>query len=316
MIKLSIIIPIYKVEKYIVECIESICCQLIDDVEVILVNDGTPDRSMEIAKDYIRNKYSQHLTQFVFVDQKNQGLSGARNTGISTAKGEYVAFLDSDDKLNVNYFEKIMEIINIEKAIDIIQFSALRFNCSGSVSSFLKPFGYEGKHLLDDNIYKFIFSNSAWFAWLRVYKKSLFNEHEFPVGRNYEDAYLIPKIFIISKYIYFLNEQLICYRENLQGISCTFSHKNINDLQWVVIDMLKNLNTEIRFYQYSILPISKHLLNVSYNNEKFIIFLGRIRILKRVFKESCLIDNSGLNLKDKFFYYFPLIFILLLSLKS
>ena len=92
MTKLSIIIPIYKVEKYIVECIESICCQLVEGVEVILVNDGTPDRSMEMAKDYISNKYYHYLSRFVFIDQENQGQSIARNNGIDVAKGEYIAF--------------------------------------------------------------------------------------------------------------------------------------------------------------------------------------------------------------------------------
>ena len=173
MIKLSIVIPIYKVENYIIECLESVCCQLVEGVEVILVNDGTPDNSMLMARQYISEQYAHLKEQFIFIDQENQGLSGARNTGISVAKGEYIAFLDSDDKLNNNYIEEILNVIKLNSDIDIIQFDALRFNNSGSVSVFLESLHYIGKHQLDSNIYKFVFSSASWFAWLRIYKREL-----------------------------------------------------------------------------------------------------------------------------------------------
>ena len=72
MIKLSLIIPIYKVEKYIIECIESICCQLVDGVEIILVNDGTPDQSMKMAEEYINNRYSKsYILKFILKKERN-----------------------------------------------------------------------------------------------------------------------------------------------------------------------------------------------------------------------------------------------------
>ena len=106
MTKLSLIIPIYKVENYIIECLESVCCQLVEGVEVILVNDGTPDNSMIMARKYISEKYDHLVNQFVFIDQENQGLSGARNTGLINAKGDYVWFVDSDDTLEENAIVK------------------------------------------------------------------------------------------------------------------------------------------------------------------------------------------------------------------
>ena len=174
MIKLSIIIPIYKVEEYIIECIESVCCQLVESVEVILVNDGTPDRSMVIAKEYINEKYSQYLKQFIFIDQKNQGLSGARNTGLSVSTGKYITFLDSDDKLQENYFNKILNIILIND-VDVIQFSALRFDNDGNYSSFLKKSVAAGFCEMNEENLVLIFEDSSWFIWLRVYKKELFH---------------------------------------------------------------------------------------------------------------------------------------------
>ena len=88
MYKLSIIIPIYSVEKYIQECLESVLVQLPKNVQVICIDDGSPDNSMEIAKNLVK-KYSQEVQeQFLFIHQLNQGLSGARNTGLDYAAGE------------------------------------------------------------------------------------------------------------------------------------------------------------------------------------------------------------------------------------
>ena len=100
--RLSIIVPIYNVEKYLPRCIESILNQTFKDFELILVNDGSTDSSYEILKEY-ENKYDN----FRVINQKNGGLSAAKNAGIKIAKGEYIAFLDSDDYLDKNFLETL-----------------------------------------------------------------------------------------------------------------------------------------------------------------------------------------------------------------
>lgn len=112
MIKLSVIIPIYKVENYIIECLESVCCQLVEGVEVILVNDGTPDNSMLMARQYISEQYAHLKEQFIFIDQANQGQSVARNNGIMSARGDFIAFIDSDDFVAKNYIQVILKNIH------------------------------------------------------------------------------------------------------------------------------------------------------------------------------------------------------------
>lgn len=310
MIKLSIIIPIYKVEKYIVECIESICCQLIDGVEVILVNDGTPDNSMLLAHQYISENYNHLKNQFVFVDQENQGLSGARNTGISVSKGEYIAFLDSDDKLQETYFNKILKII-IEYDVDLIQFSALRFDNTGNYSSFLKNNMNTGIAELDEKTLVSIFEDSSWFAWLRVYKKKLFQSDLFPVGRNYEDAFLVPKLLLKSKNAYFLNENLLFYRINMEGITFVYTEKNINDLKWVLWSMIERVEAS-KLYVSSIISLSKYYLSMSLNNEDFLIFWKRWVELESYYHSNGVNFGNVMTIKDKLFIFNGAFFILLM----
>ena len=94
--KVSVIIPVYNVEQYIRECLESVCFQTLNDIEILVVNDGTKDRSIEVIEDLIAADGRIRL-----INKKNGGLSSARNAGIDSASGEYVLFLDSDDYLDV-----------------------------------------------------------------------------------------------------------------------------------------------------------------------------------------------------------------------
>ena len=106
--KLSVIIPIYNVEKYLEETLKSVIEQTLgfeNNIEMILVNDGSPDNSEEICLRY-KEKYPENI---VYIKQKNGGVSSARNTGAKVAKGEYINFLDSDDKWELDAFEKVYQ---------------------------------------------------------------------------------------------------------------------------------------------------------------------------------------------------------------
>ena len=101
-IKLSVIIPVYQVENYIEKCLYSLFEQMNKNVECIIVNDGTPDQSMELVKKIIENYAGLNIC---VINQENQGLSAARNNGLKNAKGDYIAFLDSDDWIDNSYFK-------------------------------------------------------------------------------------------------------------------------------------------------------------------------------------------------------------------
>lgn len=102
MLKVSVIVPVYNTEKYLSKCLDSLVYQTLKDIEIIIVNDGSPDNSQKIIDDYVK-KY-KNIKAF---EKKNGGLSDARNYGIKKASGEYIAFLDSDDYVTVDMYEKM-----------------------------------------------------------------------------------------------------------------------------------------------------------------------------------------------------------------
>ena len=112
---ISVIVPVYNVEKYLEECLESIKRQTYTDIEVILVNDGSIDRSKEICE-----RYCEKDSRFKLVNQENKGLSGARNRGMLESKGEFISFVDSDDVLNEDMLEQLMKQMTSED-IDIVE---------------------------------------------------------------------------------------------------------------------------------------------------------------------------------------------------
>ena len=119
-IKISVVIPVYGVEKYIRQCLESIINQTYKNLEIIVVNDGTKDNSMKIVEEYLSDE------RIKIINQENSGVSIARNKGIEEARGEYIAIIDSDDWLELNTFEELMKLV--ENKEDIIVFDFYKFN--------------------------------------------------------------------------------------------------------------------------------------------------------------------------------------------
>ena len=111
---ISVIVPVYNVEKYLEECLDSIQNQTYSDIEVILVNDGSTDKSKEIC-----GKYCKQDNRFQLLNQENQGLSAARNNGVAASTGEFIAFVDSDDIILPNYLETLMYYMRED--VDIVE---------------------------------------------------------------------------------------------------------------------------------------------------------------------------------------------------
>ncbi|MGT2571349.1 glycosyltransferase [Acinetobacter ursingii] len=313
MIFLSLIIPIYKVEEYIIDCLKSVCCQMIDGIEVILVNDGTPDKSMEMAKEYIYNNYNHCFGQFIFIDQENQGLSGARNTGIKSATGEYLAFLDSDDTLFDGYFNEILVVIEKYNP-EIIQYKSKRFSSEDQIYfDFLKDVDLKGYYEINKEVISKVYNHSAWFVWLRVYHSKFFKRITFPQGRNYEDACVVPYIFFEAKSVFFLDLFLINYRVNPNSITATKSRKNIDDLKFAIDRMLNFLNRE-PLISASLISLSQHYVSESYTSEGFSIAYERWSKLKSEIKEKPEFNIDYVkNISNKFFYIFGIYFFIFLE---
>lgn len=183
--KFSIIIPVYNVEKYIDGCLKSVMNQTYKDYEVIVVNDGTKDNSMDIVKKY----------DVKVIEQKNQGLSAARNTGVKHAKGDYLIFLDSDDSWNKDLLKELSK--SIKNNPDVVRFQIQE---TYENSDDVKPFNeqsFEDKNGVEafNMISSYHFIENAWcYAIRRDYYKK--NKFSFKVGTIHEDYGLTPLIII------------------------------------------------------------------------------------------------------------------------
>jgi glycosyltransferase involved in cell wall biosynthesis len=307
--QLSLIIPVYKVEKYIEQCLKSIAVQLpVEGVEVIIVDDGSPDRSMEIVENFLSQQSDIVKNTFRIVCQENKGLSGARNTGILQAKGSYLAFLDSDDFLQENYFSSLFAIISQQQP-DVIEFSAQRVTDKGEFFPFLKSFRYLGIQVLDDKIWCELSNRSAWFAWLRVYKKTLFDNIIYPERINFEDAYTTPYVYMKAKNIHFLDSILISYRVNPNSITTTKSQKNIEDLGGSVLKMIAHLDVQ-PILSASIIALSQNYIMDSLDVEGVIKAHRRWSELRKKITAQRYFDTDYLmNRGNKLFFMFGISFL-------
>lgn len=200
---LSIIIPVYNVEKFIFTTLQSVFNNLQKNIEVIIINDGSHDTSLEIITDYIKKLSSDKKVYVNIINQKNEGISYTRNKGISLAKGDYIAFLDSDDVLAQNYFDRIIPILK-NHAPDILQFDFSLFKKSHEedINSGLRMKSI-GLKETSENIFLEVFNYNSWYPWSRIYKRELFNDIKFPLGYTFEDPAIIPFIFLKAKNIFF-----------------------------------------------------------------------------------------------------------------
>lgn len=198
MVKFSLIIPVYNVRDYLSECLESVINQDYDNYEVIVVNDGSTDDSLSIAKKY-EKKYSNLIKVF---DKKNGGLSDARNFGISKASGEYLFFIDSDDYI-VNDALKVIDK-NI-KNNDILVFNYITgVNYESAVKVCV------ANNSIVDLKERYLIGKPC--AVNKICKRELFNDIEFPVGLYYEDLATTPKLVFKAKKIKFIDDALYFYR--------------------------------------------------------------------------------------------------------
>jgi glycosyltransferase involved in cell wall biosynthesis len=219
-IMLSIIIPVYKSERYITECLDSIASQIINTCEVILVDDGSPDGSIELVKS--RYKHFLEKNMLTIIHQENLGPGAARNRGVRAARGAYIGFLDSDDVLLPGYFEAIKYHLSCGDN-DLVQFHCKRFSNPRNLARapIIRIHRAVGRFSLDE-VRNEIFGAGKWFPVVRVYRRELLMTHPFVESHFYEDPMSIPFIFLENHKITLLNECFYGYRLNPE--STTSNH--------------------------------------------------------------------------------------------
>lgn len=226
--RISIIVPIYKVEPYLHECIESILSQTYQDFELILVDDGSPDNCGAIC-----DEYAEKDSRIRVIHQQNGGLSAARNAGLDIAQGEYVTFVDSDDVLHPYYLEYLMRGLT-ENHADISLLHFVRFSegdlFQDAVSYSVKAIktGVEACYSLysDDAVIYTI-------ACGKLYKTKLFQGVRYPVGKIHEDEGTTYKLLYKAEKVAELDTALYGYRINANGImGSSFSPKRYQAVEF------------------------------------------------------------------------------------
>jgi glycosyltransferase involved in cell wall biosynthesis len=221
-VSVSVIVPVYNVEKYLDECLSSLVNQTLSELEIIVVNDGTKDNSQSIIDHYVK----QYPNKVVSLIKENGGLGDARNYGIPYAKGEYIGFVDSDDIVHLEMYEKMFNKAKLEDS-DLV-LCDLEYFYETSSEKMVK----EGLVQIENiDVNKTVFL-SPLFAWNKLYRRSLFIESglKYPIGLWYEDIPVTVPFFTLAKKISYVHETLIYYRQRSTSIMGSVDNPKVKDI--------------------------------------------------------------------------------------
>lgn len=210
---ISVVVPIYNSEKYLTRCIESIINQTYSNLEILLIDDGSDDNSKEICE-----MYCSVDKRIKVYSNSNLGVARTRKFGIDIATGEYISFVDSDDWLELNFFQYLIELINIEKGIDV---ACIQSFSNDEENVYKETFVLEGKEIFKDY---FLNCNIRSCVWNKLYRKNIFSNinYNFEIIKNYaEDVWMICNVLGNSRKIVYSNISL--YHYNIHNGSITKS---------------------------------------------------------------------------------------------
>ena len=226
--KISVIIPVYKVEKYLSQCVESVIKQSYKNLEIILVDDGSPDNCPKMCDEWAKKD-----SRIKVIHKQNGGLSDARNAGIDVATGDYLSFVDSDDSLNIGCFEKMVRWAQgldadvVIGGIELVYENATvkKKNNALQKSSAQVFRGEQVKNLIYSMSIPFLMT-----AWAKLYKKELFNSLKFPVGKLHEDEFVYYKVLASSQVVAIIPDTVYYYLQRSTSIMHTKTEKNGLDI--------------------------------------------------------------------------------------
>ena len=224
--KLSIIVPVYKVEPYLRRCVDSILEQTFTDFELILVDDGSPDGCPAIC-----DEYAQLDSRVIVIHKPNGGISDARNAGLDIARGNYIGFVDGDDYIDPAMYQHLLERAERYHA-QISQMSFYRVDTDGTVIEKCTNLEQNGVYQRDSFLDHY-FPFSGWIqivvVWNKVYEKKLFSSYRFPVGKIYEDSFSQLPLYDLCQTIAVSKECGYYYTVERAGsiMNTTFSERNL-----------------------------------------------------------------------------------------
>lgn len=221
----SIIVPVYQVEKYLRQCIDSILAQTFQDFELILVDDGSKDRSGQICDEYAKKD-----DRIYVVHTLNRGAAAARNTGIQRASGTYIAFVDGDDYLAENMIGRMYEVI-LDAQCDLVICNFLHAfsDEKGNFSPPLQSMEISGREVLSHR--KTQKNYGVWtVVWNKLYKRTIFENLRFPEGKYFEDEFFSDQLYLRCGRIRVIPDVLYSYRVRTSSTMNTQKTRNYLDL--------------------------------------------------------------------------------------
>ena len=270
--KVSVIVPIYNVEKYLEKCINSLLSQTLEDIQIILVNDGSKDNSGNIAKEYEKN----NKNRIIYVEKENGGLSDARNYGLKYATGDFIAFLDSDDYIEKNAYEEMYNKA-IEENADYVECDFIwEFPNKIRID---KQYPYKNK--------KEMLSFVRVVAWNKLIKRQLITDNnlEFPKGLRYEDVEFTYKLIpFLNKFAY-VDKPFIHYVQREGSIANVQNERTAE-----IFTVLDNV---IEFYKKNNI-YEKYRDELEYNYARYLLCSSLKRMCKikdKTIKEKLLTES-------------------------
>lgn len=280
---ISIIVPVYNVEKYLSECLFSVINQTYKEIEVIMVNDGSTDSSECICRQFLSIDRRLKL-----VCQKNMGLAAARNTGLKYANSDYICFIDADDVLHPDYIKVLFHIMQYQKA-DIAMCSYYKFqNDIPKLNAEVFSCVELDKYQMISNISTTGPNNSSEslvVTWNKLFNKKIFENMSFP-NKLHEDEFMILSYIIRAKKVVSTNQVLYYYRQRPESIMGTKHTTNLRHLD--VLDAVRSRIDYVYGSEYQcVLPMvlcsyfdnSIILYNQLYNSK------NRVKLMKRIWPE-------------------------------
>lgn len=288
----SIVIPIYKVEEYINRCVDSIIRQTYKNLEIILVDDGSPDKCGSICDDY-----SVYDDRIKVIHKNNGGLSDARNAGIDIAQGNYITFVDSDDWVNENYIDTLYNLITKADAeIAACNFQKTSDENNVNEFNFVEEYQYSNIQALEEMMGQLYVQMVV--AWGKLYKRSLFNDVRFPVGRVHEDEFTTYKLIYKANKIVYTPAQLLYYWQRNDSITGSeINHKNLYDafkaleeraifLYNVGLEKLSSKAYRSYFVKYVCIDSEIEMIGDDYNRKEYAKIMIEVRQILRKSKQN------------------------------
>lgn len=299
---ISIIVPVYNVEEYLGQCIESVLNQSYQNLEIILIDDGSTDNSGLICDEY--KKRDQRIQ---VIHKKNGGQSSARNVGLNIAKGCYVGFVDSDDWIEQNMYEILHKNIclydaDIATCSYILEYKEINM----SVAAFKKPIVKLFEKKDEKMLLKSFLNHKLYFSgpWDKLYRKNIFNNIRFPENQFYEDNYIALEVMLKAERIVVGDGQYYHYRQNINSTTKSYSEKKYQDAikaEMHNVEIVKHFYPDLvkcayaplylRYFQFLDLLIFDHgsssetiqsIRSNIQNNIKNIMFLENLNIKEKI----------------------------------